>query len=345
MIYFKSGLNKDELKKEYRELAKKYHPDLHPEIADATVIMQKINDEYDNYFSSFYSFFISYEDVKKEAEKSRQFILFMVKNKYGKGVISFEDENDWFGRKLLKIYSPDYKEWPTAHEGLAICEIINKSDFNKYTVKGNNIEMVLPNYTELSNYFFPPSKRYFDSYSGLKCKLTYINTEYGRLLIKDDEYNHSYANLLFIMNNRVSEHLISRQIFNQVEVLETLTQVDVPFLAFQDCTFEEFKNTHDVDWKSQYDSALQMIKLNDVGFSKSVIFAYMCRIKVISVYSSKLDYTTRYGTFNLNNLLQNLYKFNIDDIEEAQDCLDEMNELFISKVKSKIKKGKLKIVI
>lgn len=52
MKYFKSGLSREELKKEYKALAKKFHPDVSKD-PNAEIIFKEINEEYTHYtFSS-----------------------------------------------------------------------------------------------------------------------------------------------------------------------------------------------------------------------------------------------------------------------------------------------------
>lgn len=48
MKYFRPGLTREELKKEYKALAKKFHPDVSKE-PNAEVIFKEINEEYNNY--------------------------------------------------------------------------------------------------------------------------------------------------------------------------------------------------------------------------------------------------------------------------------------------------------
>ena len=123
-----------------------------------------------------------------------------------------------------------------------------------------------------------------------------------------------------------------------------MSMLDVHFLAYQDCTYDEFTKYHDVNYRHQFHDAMSMRPAKNF-VSQSPAVAYLVKKKAITIYESSMDFRCRYGTFNAKALIPILKNISIDDVEEAQDYLDKINSEFDEKVKNKIKKGKLKVVI
>ena len=123
-----------------------------------------------------------------------------------------------------------------------------------------------------------------------------------------------------------------------------MSMADVHFLAYQDCTHDEFAKYHDVNYRHQFHDAMSMRPAKNF-VSQSPAVAYLVKKKAITIYESSMDFRYRYGTFNTEALIPILKNISVDDVEEAQDFLDKINSEFDEKVRNKIRKGKLKVVI
>lgn len=68
MVYFKNVKSIQELKKQYKDLIKQYHPDLNE--IDTTAIMQQINAEYEQLFTQVKNSFVNAEGKIYEKENT-----------------------------------------------------------------------------------------------------------------------------------------------------------------------------------------------------------------------------------------------------------------------------------
>lgn len=355
MSWFSSNITTIEvLRKEYKCLARQHHPDIGGSEED----MKAINNEYDELyeklnnknknpaFDSFWDTYYAAKQAREEAKKSREYIIFMMKNEATGNIFGFikEEFRSFFGRASLNKKVIPNSSWTDIHEGFARCNIEKEINPGCYTVTGKNISLDIPTDEQMwkivekdhsSSYFNRWTAKdanedaeyflYFETPFGC----FYTNEDKNTVYAVDEDNNPVVCN--FVENGRLGEEKYK---FNSG---------DFVFMAYQDCTFEEFLKYHDVDFKSEFHEALQM-KATDGAFSYSGLISHLTRKGVLNIYQSRLDYTVKYGTFNLDALMKYLPNLTIDEVEEVQDFLDEINTNFNKKVRSKIKKGKLKIV-
>ncbi len=363
-MYFKPGLTVDELKKSYRELAKKYHPDL-PN--GSKEIMQEINNEFDEYFLHTFADFEAEESREQKARAvalARDIILFMIINKNNSrkviGIernISYGPSNSWYYsiREVAynTYYRPDTKKWPDAKQGFALCQVLTKEDSDEYDgysnidflVSGRNVLSTCLSYEELYKYF--KSKDYFSRSSyEYNLILKHYKSQFGEFdAIEEMKRNHIELRVIANLEDQLMDKSFYKDGFGNIELVEEIKIIDLPFIACLGCDYEEFVNTHDVDYFSQYHSVLQMIQSETGDFAPSAIISSLCKTGIIDLYYSRLDFTMKYGSFNLQKLIRYMLLLNNEDIKEIQDYLCRINDDFESKIKSKIKKGKLRMIV
>lgn len=329
MAYFKAT-SLEELKKEYRVLAKKYHPDL----GGDTATMQAINAEYDKHYDEISSGNTQKFSFWNTAKDSREFIVFMVKTETGHLVGYTPSGYDFWGIHGYQTIIPD--NCPNLHPGFAVMKRTMDSGLDIVKATGYNIQVDCPTIQELSAtiptdiaWWHIEDKEYAE-----------INNQYGHFFVnlKEQKIVAKYNGDVFTMD-------YPRGKFPPVRnARATMSMLDVHFLAYQDCTYDEFTRYHDVNYRHQFHDAMSMRPAKNF-VSQSPAVAYLVKKKAITIYESSMDFRCRYGTFNAKALIPILKNISIDDVEEAQDYLDKINSEFDEKVKNKIKKGKLKVVI
>ena len=101
MVWFKPGLDREQLKKEYRSLAKKYHPDLSKD-PNAEEKMKEINEQFDDYFTRQAEFEYGWASQAAEREKSKKVratvLVYLLRDKYNEGRFFAIVENKEIGR-------------------------------------------------------------------------------------------------------------------------------------------------------------------------------------------------------------------------------------------------------
>ena len=88
------GATQDEIKKAYRQMAKKYHPDLHPDDPDANKKMNDVNTAYDMLMNP-----DKYQQARAQQSASRQSYT-----SYG----SSEQSDGYYGRQYHSSYDGNY---------------------------------------------------------------------------------------------------------------------------------------------------------------------------------------------------------------------------------------------
>ena len=375
MKWFKDGLTKDELTREYRTLAKMYHPDVSKD-PSATEKMKEINNEYDKYFVAMRAEETGYNtndiySYYQSARKSREIILaFLRKDKnLGKGFFTFNE----YG----KIMSDDSETWDGFHGGFAVCQLEKTTEhflFHDHVkdqkVKRLNYTVEFPNFADMyfglqfgqftsdSTEVVDPNIRGVGERADIDRYGHYnhiYNETYGDIWETSEntavwnpkiKHYQSKARRYAYMkvNNRIMRcnFDLNPQFF---EVVEGFKGYDFGFLAFQECTREEFYKWHDVDYTPELAPALDCKRLgeDDLYWIEDPMIAHFARVGLLYFFQSKINFKLRYGSFDswyLNNHIQDL---SIDDAEEIQDFLDKLNKDFEDASKGMAKKGKLKI--
>lgn len=375
--HFADGLSKEELGKAYKSLARKYHPDVSRE-PNAEEIMKEINDEYDRYFSELHYSEIGYnaediQEVYQRAKEERETILaFLMRDKLeanGQGWYSFNQHG--------KIRSDDSETWSDFHGGFALCQLTRTSTvrqgFFGKDIESNVVQSVkklaanvyCPNYAEM---YFGLKWGYFESEStaiavtdsGKAAEMSdytsydHIYSErYGDMWLSKDvilgrwgRSNHVRRYVYMCANGRVMRCGITLDP-KWYQVVETYHGYDMGYVAFQQQTRDEFKETHTVDFRHQFHDALQCkpLDISDLYWIEDPEIAHYARLGIIKFYQSKRKYQMRYGTFDSWQLEDHLHELDIDAAEKIQDFLDDLYEKFDSAVKGMIKKGKLSVKI
>lgn len=213
MKYFKPGLDKATLKAQYRELAKQYHPDLHQDkAAEYTIIMQQINDEYDNYFANIVVPFTTtthqYEQAKQEAKRYRErIILFMVRDKRAQErghFVGFRSFGNGYGGVFTSTYYSTGDNWKDFRTGLALCEI-DESDILGGTVERIPAEFEMPNFKDILKYHNKSHiacARFSDGYYADDDMFHHISTQSGEYVVSC--FNQPKVAILVMLNGELN---------------------------------------------------------------------------------------------------------------------------------------------
>ena len=378
MKWFKPGLTKEQLNTEYRRLAKLWHPDLHPDIAeDANKNMADINNEYDKYYltASYIETGYNAEDIRKtytEARKEREIILAFLRRdkKVGKGFFTFN--------RYGKVISDESSDWDTFHGGFSLCRLTKttyyKNDFwnSSYDSYKDQVvskipaKITFPNYAEM---YFGLQYGEFESEStalvnpqerGEKARMSYYFTydhiyskQYGDVWLSTESFRVGGYWASHIITRRYAYLRVGDQIMRcgfdldpkYYEVIESIKGLDFGYIAFQDCTRDEFIKWHDVFYHPQFVEAMNCERVlgDDLYWIDDPVVAHYARTGILEFYQSKVNFKMRYGYFNIDLLDSHIHELSIDDAEIIQDFLDKLNGSFEEAVKGMIKKGRIKI--
>ncbi|WP_408072316.1 DnaJ domain-containing protein [Butyrivibrio sp. JL13D10] len=99
------GASDEEIKKAYRSLAKKYHPDLHPDDVNASERMNEINAAYD---------ILSKPHSADSWERDNKSYTYEQKNPYGEQAeyVDFEEYKNWRNRQRGYNYTYTWNRMP-----------------------------------------------------------------------------------------------------------------------------------------------------------------------------------------------------------------------------------------
>lgn len=370
MRWFKDGLNEDQLKKEYRRLAKEHHPDLCQDPsarAEAEEAMKEINHQFDEYFTNQRVREFSWMDTWKAqqaAQKIRATILvWLRKDQENPGkwfsVVERRHIGFWFWSFFTNIkgVTDDGPEWKDFHGGFAYCSYID--DTEDHEVKLSKLPATITPANGREVYYYNRDHfddGSFDQYVEIKCRfgiywaekvdkgyLFYVKAELPKefLMIgksdgRDEEYAARSINKVFVNSRWIQE----------AEILQTCTGSDLPYIVFQECTMEDFMRYHDVNQAPQYSDLVGVKEVkNDFWFISDPVVAYYARKGIIRIFESSRNFRIRFGYFSNADLRKKIHLMSIDDAETIQDYLDEINAQFDVHVCSLIKKGKIKLKI
>lgn len=376
MKWFKDGLTKDELNKEYRALALKYHPDVSKE-PDAEEKMKEINAEYDKYFVVIHYASTGYNanDIRETYSKARKersviFVFLRRDKKF--------DGNSWFTfNSCGKIHSTG-PSWDNFHGGFALCKLTQEistnyyfRDFDRGNVRDQEVEklpasITCPTYADM---YFGTLYGEFASEStqlatlegeGERAELYKYNQyalvstkQYGDVWISFSRIYNSFDRgrdvryAYMMVNGRLMRARFGLDAKN-FSFVERWRGMDFGYLAFQDCTAEEFANTHDVDFVHPLADAVECRKLTSCSnllWIHEPIVEHYARLGIVQFYGSSRNFKLRYGTFSKEALEEHLHDIGIEEAEVIQDFLDKLNGEFDDAVRGMIKKGRIHIKV
>lgn len=363
--WFKDGLNEEELKKEYRRLAKKYHPDINHD-PDAEEKMKEINEQFDLYYSNQRVreyVWVDTARAKKEAQKVRATLLvWLLRDKMNPGKFFSQVERQvyrwWFWADIsyLKAITNDDKEWDGFRGGLAYCSYGQPNSDGEVFLKklpakispADDYEMYWYNRDHFGD------SRYAEYYL-IKCRfgtfwaeptdhgkgyIFYVKCELPEEFLHigdvDEEKKYSARSIETVY---VSKHWIK-----EAEITDKCTGLDFTFRLFQGITYDEFCQYYDVNTVPQYanEVGVEQIK-KDFWFVDDPMVAYYANRGLIKIFKSKRNFRIKFGFFDQYELKQQAHLLGPDDADLIQDYLDKINAEFDEHQKSLIKKGKIKI--
>jgi hypothetical protein len=369
MQYFRDGLDNEELRKEYKKLAKKYHPDICKD-PNATEIMKEINHQFDEYFTNQMTREYTWVDTAKAkaaAQKVRATLLvWLLRDKEAIDFPRWQCQVEkraslfWWWREYayIQAYTTNDPSWKNFRGGLAYCSYGEPNEFNEVYLK--KLDAKLTPATDVEMYWYNRDHwgdTDYDRYEKIRCRygvfwgkttpdgyILFVKVTLPNETMKvgetdpegEEKYNSRSIETVFVKYKWIRE----------CEVLERCTGSDFIYPIFQDCTVTEFNRTHDViePEMSQFIRAKKISK-DDLWFIPDPMVAYFARKGIVEFYQSEHNYRIRYGMFNKRVLEQNMHLLTIDDVENIQDYLDEINSNFDSEVRRMIKSGKIRIKI
>lgn len=371
MIWFKDNLSEEELKKEYRKLCKKFHPDVSKD-PNAEVYMKEINEQFDQYWSNQKIREFEWVDTwkaKQEARKYRATVLvWLRRDQFNPGKFySIVDEKHtwyWFWKEYIKIkgVTDDGPEWEGFRGGLAYCEYDSSNNgYQSAEVSLKKLPATITPASLAEVYYFNK-----DHWSDSRYHLMYkIQCRFGTFIASDRDYGYTFyvkAELpeKFLKIGNVSDEAkysarsinlvyVDYKWIKEAKTLEVFTGADVPYLVYQECTEDDFNKYHDTDKNIhdlyQYIRGVGCKVVRDDMFVDNPIVAMCIRNRILTIHQSSRNFRIRCGYFNTDELKRNIHLFSIDDIEEVQDYLDDINKEFIDHFKALVRRGKISMKI
>lgn len=366
MVFFKDGLNEEELKKEYRRLAKIYHPDISKD-PNATEIMKELNEQFDKYFVNQRIREFSWVDTtkaKEQAQKIRRTLLvYLLRDRENPGkffsIVERRSTGFWFWRETRKIkgITDDSKDWDGFRGGFAYCGYGDPDEFDEVSLKKLPAKLTPASLPEV--YWYSKdhwSDGEYTTWYQIQCRfgtywataeligfVFYMKAELpeeflriGNLNAREEEmYAAREIKTVFVNERWIPEH----------KVLQVIKGSDIRFLLYQDCTKDDFYKYHDVDFTPNFAAATKAKEVGDYWWISDPMIFYYASKGIVKFYQSGFDFRRRFGTFDSYALRDNLHLLSIEDAEAIQDFLDEINADYDAHVKSLIKRGKIRIKV
>lgn len=371
MKYFIDGLTKEELKKEYKTLAKKYHPDICKE-AGATAIMAEINKEYDEYFSSLtpninttHNWAPSTEQrsSKKSKDPVRRSVVWMFKEK------TYDDSFKWSyrtmndtGRYFYETFvSNDDESWKGFNGGPCVVEYDIYSLGLFRTCKRIKEDIKMPSFDQLIETVYEDRER-----AGTRFSVDDFNTNSWRSRYSNLFYHIRKGDEEFLVigranNNSIvdgvpettikdkvvdvafsvgSDMMILRNLkasmFKSYEVIDVYWPLDFVFLKYTGYRANQFADFYDLDDFPEFFTE----KVDPDNISDRTAHFYAKR-DIVRFRSMKNHQDIRFGCFNIDILVKNLPNIDMNDIDDIQDYLNIVNDESDKKIRAMIKKGKI----
>lgn len=391
MVWFKPGLDREQLKKEYRSLAKKYHPDLSKD-PNAEEKMKEINEQFDDYFTRQAEFEYGWASQAAEREKSKKVratvLVYLLRDKYNEGrffaIVENKERVVWdysfswlFGgggyhreRTRIKGITTDDKAWDGFRGGFAYCTYGDPNDMDEVSL--NRLPATIEPATLEELYFYNKATWADSEYDLFEQRTTRFGTIWSRVMhsYRRDGYENITAYMKATLPpeflalgkegdkdaeyeaRQIKPVQISTGYIRESKVLKLYNGADIPFVLFQDCTYKEFQEYHDVDIYPQYADIIPATELSMKNYGRgnyyipyfeNPVIEFAFRKGAIRLFAADRNFRKRYGFFDGARLKNCLYLFSIDDIEDIQDYLDEINKDFEEWVGGMIKKGKIRI--
>lgn len=382
MKWFKEGLNADELKKAYRDLARQHHPDISKD-PDATRIMQEINTEFDEYFTrqttAQYSW-VKTASARYAAKATRKVIIrFLTRDKESKWLFVSSVHKalswSWLSIKFRVIADTRKPEWKDFTGGFAACEVnipeyTSFLDLDSTTLDAKRVPAkITPATLEEIYWYLKESDVYrpFDYNS----EFYKYDTKFGDIYVRrrfqgygpDTPYAFMkveyYDETLVLGEGKpaASKAAYNARLIQEVQVptgfilhseqLEKFGNDDIPYHLYQDCCKTDFEYYHDVNTASELTRVITVKPLapKDIFIGDYPIVEYLAKKGIIKLYASAFNFRVKFGYFDRDALEMNMHMLTIEDAETIQDYLDTINKEFDEHVKSLIKSGKVKIKI
>lgn len=375
MKYFIDGLTKEQLKREYKALAKKYHPDICKD-KNANSIMAAINEEYDSYFAILTpNIDSSYQDIfqkKKKENKvgTRTSVVWMFKeNGKDRWIYNALSMN---GNWSYETYiSNNDESWKGFNGGPCIVE------YNIYlaeifrSCRRVKDDLLMPNFDQMIDLVYADKRQssYSENFSldDILGRNTIFNMNRHHENIfyhvrKDDkEYiligktrnnsgmnsdnvpdlhiNDNVVDIVFIRTFPVFIRNLKASIFKDYEIVDVYRPLDFVFLKYTGYRAAEFCNYYTLEAFPEYTERVDPDLISD-----RTVYFYAKR-DIVRFRSVKGRQDIRYGYFNVDKLVKNLPNIDMNDIDDIQDYLDKVNAESDEKIRSMVKKGKIHIKI
>ena len=354
-----------EVKKKYRELAKMYHPDIpgnlerHP---DCIEILKAINNEMDlietgkiTVSSTMYTNGSTVTENPYKAQRITR-VIYVIwdkrRNTYAapcyNGVIDFSDWKHGCGLFFVTIVD----DFP-----YHFCETIEKV--------WDDVTFDIPEFNEITDMWINQMRELFDFQRPGTETLNdtvyhYIQTSRGEFLYTIAP-SHSFqaygtsANKDIELLTKVcmpdgSYRLeilnIQRSNLGKVQYEETVSLADIMFSTLWGYNYEEFLEQYDTERPSIIDRfRLPINRVTDYTLPHDVdlLLDHWIKAGVVEIYECSHDRRLRYGVLNMKSLI--MRKASIEDINMAQDYLDQLNQKFEETFKRMVKKGTIRTIL
>lgn len=375
MKYFIDGLSKEELKKEYKALAKKYHPDICKD-ENANAIMAAINEEYDEYFSSLTpnintmhwtpptkktSTEKTYEKRKRPTGRS---IVWMSKTDTFRWRYQAVDETGrWYYETFV---SNDDESWKGFNGGPCIVEydIYFCSPRLVRSCRRVKQDLKMPSFDQIIEMVYNDRKftgfRFsIDDFKDNSWNRRFINLYYHvrkdneeYLIIGKANYNNiingvpeaaindGVVDVIFSVGSDLMTLRNTINIFSSYEVVDVYYDLDFAFLKYTGYRANQFVDFYDLDDFPEFFTE----KVDPDNISDRTAHFY-AKHDIVRFRSMKNHQDIRFGCFNIDALVRNLPNIDMKDIDDIQDYLDIVNGESDKKIRAMIKKGKIGIKI